>query len=285
LKWLRFNYTHAWLQSGLMDSAASYTIPSGIFTGVRRVDIAKFMASHSIDFTLMKGLNFTMGESMIYNDRLNIGYLMPLMFFKAVDNHNGAGGIEKGSNGQFFFQVNSRNQLRNTQLYATLFIDEIRISEIFSKTRSRNQLGYTVGGSWTDIGGIRYLTAGLEYTRIRPFVYRNFLPAQNYTNAGYTLGDWMGNNADRGVVFVRYTPLPKLKLLARYTHIRKGGEGTLDQQYGQITQPPFLFDFQGNADEFLFNASYEFLHRLCFNGYYRRFDKKQDYFIGMTYGL
>lgn len=285
LKWLRFNYTHAWLQSGVMDSAGSYSIPSGIFTGIRRVDVAKFMASHSIDFTLTKGLNFSMGESVIYNDRLNIGYLVPVMFFKAVDNLNGAGGIEKGSNGQFFFQLNSRNQLRNTHLYATLFIDEIRVSDMFSKTKSRNQLGYTVGGSWTDIAGIRYLTVGLEYTRIRPFVYRNFLPAQNYTHAGYLLGDWMGNNADRGVAFVKYTPLPKLKLLARYTHIRKGGEGTLDQQYTQPTQPPFLFDYQRSADEFLFNASYEFLHRLCFNGYYRRFDKNQDYFIGMTYGL
>jgi hypothetical protein len=285
LPWLRFNYTHAWLQSNLIDSNASYTIPTGIFGGVRQVDIAKFMASHSIDFRIMKGLNFTMGESVIYNDRLNIGFLVPVMFFKAIDNSNSAGAIEKGSNGQFFFQASSRNQLRNTHFYATLFIDEIRVGSAFDKNKQRNQLGYTVGGSLTDVGGVRYLTAGVEYTRIRPFVYRNFLPAQNYTHNGYLLGDWMGNNADRAVVFVKYTPLPKLKLQMRYSSIRKGGAGTLTQQYADPTQPPFLFDLQQKSNEFLFNASYEYLHRLCLNGYFRRFDNQQTVFVGLTYGF
>lgn len=284
LPWFRFNYTHAFLQSGLIDSSRSYTIPTGIFGGVRQVDIAKFMASHSIDLTLTRGLNFTMGESVIYNDNLNIGYLVPVMFFKAVDNYNGTGGIHKGSNGQFFFQLSSRNQLRKTHLYGTLFIDEIRVTEIFG-TKQRNQLGYTFGGSVTDIAGIPYLTAGIEYTRIRPFVYRNFLPAQNYTHAGYLLGDWMGNNADRIIGFVKYTPLPKLKLHMRYSYIRKGGPGTLDQQYSQPVQPPFLFDLQRKTDEFFFGVSYEYLHRLCLNGYFRKFDKDQSIFIGMTYGL
>lgn len=285
LPWLRFNYTHAWLKSGITDSSRSYTIPSGLYTGIREVEIAKFMATHSIDFRLRKGLHLTLGESVIYNDRLNIGFLVPVMFFKAVDNMSGADGIQKGSNGQFFFQLSSRNQLRNTHLYATLFIDEINVSRAFDKNKQRNQLGYTVGGSLTDVAGINYLTAGVEYTRIRPFVYRNFLPAQDYTSAGYLLGDWMGNNADRAVAFLRYTPLPKLKLLARYAHIRKGGAGTLKQQYEDPVQPPFLFDFQQRSDEFLFNVSYEYLHRLCFNGYFRRFDNQQSVFIGFTYGL
>ncbi|MES2372532.1 MAG: hypothetical protein V4557_08130 [Bacteroidota bacterium] len=284
LSWLRFNYTHAWLQSGLMDSSGSYTIPSGPFQ-IRQVDISKYMASHSIDLTLTKGLNLTLGESMIYNDKLNIGFLIPIMFFKAIDNYNGSGGIEKGSNGQFFFQLSSRNQLRKTHLYGTLFIDEIRISDIFNKQKQRNQVGYTFGGSVTDIAGIPYLTAGIEYTRIRPFVYRNFLPAQNYTHAGYLLGDWMGNNADRVIGFLKYTPLPKLKLHMRYSYIRKGGPGTLDQQYAQPVQPPFLFDLQRKTDEFFFGASYEYLHRLCLNGYFRKLDKDQSIFIGMTYGL
>lgn len=285
LPWLTFNYTHAFLQSNLIDSQRSYTVPTSIFGGVREVEISKFMASHSIDFRIMKGLNFSMGESVIYNDNLNIGFLIPVMFFKAVDNRNSAGSISKGSNGQFFFQASSRNQLRNTHLYATLFIDEIKVSAVFDKQKQRNQLGYTVGGSLTDIGGIRYLTAGVEYTRIRPFVYRNFLTAQNYTHDGYLLGDWMGNNADRTVGFVKYTPLPKLKLQLRYSYMRKGGPGTLVQQYADPTQPPFLFDLQQRSDELLFNASYEYLHRLCFNGYYRRFDKHESIFIGMTYGL
>lgn len=284
LPWLHFNYTHAWLKSDVVDSNRSYTIPSGIYGGIREVFVPKFMASHSFDFALARGLHLAVGESMIYNDQVNIAYLLPIMFFKAYDNYAGSGSITRGSNGQFFFQLNSRNQVRNTHLYAGLFIDEIKLGGLFNKTRQRNQLGYTIGGSVTDIG-LPYLTAGAEYTRIRPFVYRNFLPAQDYTSSGYLLGDWLGSNADRLQLFLKYTPVARLKLQARYAHIRKGGAGTLEQQYNQQPQPPFLFDFRERTDELYFSASYEYIHRLYLNTYLRRLGSEQAFYIGMTYGL
>ncbi|MFM9709806.1 hypothetical protein, partial [Streptomyces galilaeus] len=76
-----------------------------------------------------------------------------------------------------------------------------------------------------------YLTLGTEYTHVNPFVYSNIIPAQFYTQFGYSLGDWMGNNFDRSMVFAKYTPIPRLRLYARYQHIRKGGPGTIQQQY------------------------------------------------------
>lgn len=283
LPWLSFNYTHAWLRSNIIDSSGSYPIPVG--SGFRPVEITKYMASHSIDFRLKKGLILSVGESMIYNDRLNIGYLIPIMFFKAFDNSTNTGALEKGSNGQFFFQLSSRNQLKNTHLYGTLFIDEIKLTGLFDKVKQRNQLGYTVGGSLTDVAGIKYFTLGAEYTRVRPFVYRNLLAAQDYVHQGYLLGDWIGSNADRVILYSRFTPMPRLKLYARYTHLRKGGPGTLDQQYTQQPQPPFLFDFQQRSDEFLFNASYEPIYRLNLNMQLRRFDQQNVFSLGMTYGL
>ncbi len=113
-------------------------------------------------------------------------------------------------------------------MYTTLFVDEIRVGSLFDRAKSRNQLGYNIGFSTTDIG-ISYLTLGAEYTRIRPFVYRNLQPAQNYTHSDYVLGDWMGSNADRLLVFAKYTPIPRLKCLLRYEYVRKGGTGTLDR--------------------------------------------------------
>jgi hypothetical protein len=286
VSWLSFNYTHAWLRSNVIDSSASYPIPGGGPYGTTRpVEVSKYMASHSIDVRLMKGLNFSVGESIIYNDQLSMGYLIPIMFFKAYDNAIANDAITKGSNGHFFFQLSSRDQLRNTHLYGTLFVDEIKLGSIFDSKKQRNQLGYTVGGSVTDLG-IPYLTLGAEYTRIRPFVYRNFLPAQNYTHQNYLLGDWLGNNGDRVIVFGRYTPLPRLKLYARYSHLRKGGAGTLDQQYDvTVPQPPFLFDFLQASDEMFFSADYEWLYRLRLNASYRRFDQVSLFGIGMTYGL
>ncbi len=99
------------------------------------------------------------------------------------------------------------------------------------------------------------------------------------------MGDWIGSNADRLILYSKYTPLPRLKLYARYTHLRKGGPGTLDQQYIQQPQPAFLFDFKQRSDEFLFNVSYEPIYRLYLNMQVRRFDTQNIFSMGLTYGL
>ncbi|MDB5230137.1 MAG: hypothetical protein JWN76_942 [Chitinophagaceae bacterium] len=283
LRWFRFNYVHAWLQSGLLDSNSSYTIPGGTVSGIRQVFINKYMAAHSAEFIISKKLTLSLGESVIYNDHLNIGYLLPVMFFKAYDHYASRGEISAGSNSQFYFQASSRNNLPKTHLYASLFIDEIRVKSFFNTKKARNQLGYNLGASVTDII-IPYLTAGAEYTRIRPFVYRNFLPAQDYSSGGYYLGDWMGNNADRFLIYLKYTPLPKLKLSARYQYVRKGGPGTIKQQYNDETQPDFLFDFQESQNEIYLAAYYQWIHRLVFNADLSV--RKNSFFnIGITYGL
>jgi hypothetical protein len=68
--WFTFNYTHAFLQSEMIDSANIYPIPSRVFPASREVFIKKYMASHSIDIRLKKGLHLSFGESIIYNDQL-----------------------------------------------------------------------------------------------------------------------------------------------------------------------------------------------------------------------
>ncbi|MBM3413320.1 MAG: capsule assembly Wzi family protein [Bacteroidetes bacterium] len=284
LPWLRFNYAHAWLKSDIPDSSRSYTIPNPISGGIREVMVQKFLALHSLDIRLMKGLNLMLGESMLYTDKLNLGYFIPVMFFKAFDNYSGNNSITRGSNGQFFAQLSSRDQLSNTHLYGTLFIDEIKISKVFNSTERRNHLGYTIGANITDLG-LAYLTLGAEYTRIRPFVYRNFLPAQNYTSAGFALGDWMGANADRFLLFANYTPLPRLKLQLKYQFLRKGDEGTLEQQYLQQPQPKFLFGQRRQWSDFLFKATYEAIPRLNTQLFLRSLNGALHFNAGLSYGL
>jgi hypothetical protein len=201
---------------------------------------------------------------MVYSDRFDAGYLIPVLFFKAYDNLVSNENINAGGNGQFFFQVSSRNHLKNTHFYGSLFIDEVRISSIFNRNKSRNQVGYTIGASITD-WGLPYLTLGAEYTRINPFVYRNLTPAQDYTSYDYSLGDWMGNNSDRLIIHAKYTPIARLKINLRYQQIRKGGAGTYDQQYFQEPQPPFLFNLQSHQKEWFLQASYQWIPNLYLN--------------------
>lgn len=293
-KWLQFNYAHTWLNSNIVDSNASYRYNGGGAAGDFRVQfIPKYMATHSLIFTPLKGLDIAVGESIVYSDKMDIGFLIPINFFKIYDNNRSVYNINAGSNGQFFGQISSRNHIKNTHLYGSIFIDEIRISSIFNSQKSRNQLGYTLGASVTD-AFVHYLTLGGEYTRVNKFVYNNLLPAQNYTQFDYPLGDWMGNNFDRLTLFAKYTPIPRLRTYLRMQHIRKGGPGTVFDQYNAEPQPRFLSDFQKTRTDYFFQVSYEWINNLYFTGSYQFLKQtlangakanNTTIQIGMSYGL
>ncbi len=273
-KWLSFNYTHAFLNSNIVDSLRSYGTGTGagVSGDIRIRYIPKFMATHTLIFKLKKGLDIAIGESIVYSDKLDVGFLIPINFFKVYDNNRSNYNINAGSNGQFFLQVSSRNQIKNTHLYGSLFIDEIKVGDMFNSAKSRNQLGYTLGGSITDVF-VPYLTLGAEYTRINPFVYSNLIPAQFYTQYNLPLGDWMGNNFDRQSFFLKYTPIPKLKTYLRYQTIRKGGAGTITQQYLAVPQPPFLFDFEKKRTDLFVQLSYEWINNFYLTGSYEKINQ------------
>ena len=283
--WLRFNNTHAWLNSKIIDSAKTYGTGNAIFGGEREIFVPKFFSTHSVLIKAMKGLDISIGESVVYSDRLDVGYLIPVMFYKVYDNIANNAHIQAGSNAQLFFNISSRNQLKNTHLYSSVFIDEIRMSTIFVKAKSRNQLGFTVGGSVTDIG-IPYLTLNAEYTRINPFVYNNLIPAQTYTSHGYYLGDWMGSNADRLLLAVKYTPLARLKCMVRYQSLRKGVPGTIINQYLQQPQPSLFSGGNTSRNEIYLSTHYELLNGLIFNGWYSNWNTTgSTWCLGVSYGL
>lgn len=293
LKWLRFHYANAWLNSNIIDSNATYGTGNPVSTGTRIQYIPKYLATHAIIISPKKGIDLSIGESIVYSDNMDLGFLIPINFFKVYDNNRSNYDIRAGSNGQFFFQGSARNILKNTHFYTTVFIDEIRVSTMFNKQKSRNQLGYTVGASITDIV-LPYLTIGTEYTRVNPFVYGNLVPAQLYTQHNASLGDWMGNNFDRFILFAKYTPIPKLRTYFRIQQIQKGGAGTVVQQYEAEPQPPFLFDFQKKRTDLFMQVGYEWLNNLYFNANYQWLNEERQngqklsgsrFSIGVSYGL
>ena len=287
--WLKFNYMHAWLQSGVLDTRATYDLNNMVYGGVRQQYLPKFFATHSVEIAPMKGLKLNLGESIMYSENLQLAYMLPVTFFKAFDNQKFADNILTGSNGQFFFGFSSRNQLRNTHLYGQWMIDEIRMSSAFNAGKSRNQLGYQLGASVTDLF-LPYLTFNAEYTRLNPFMYRNFIAAQNYSNSNYSLGDWMGSNADRFFLSAKYHPKANLSLEAFAFMLRKNGEGSLETQYFAEPQPKFGFDPQYRRTKIGLNAQYELWNNMLLNfGYASTFQKptigKGKWFSDLSLGV
>ena len=75
----------------------------------------------------------------------------------------------------------------------------------------------------------------------------------------------MGNNFDRVILIAKYTPIAKLKLIARYQKIRKGGVGTIFEQYTAQPQPLFLFDYIKNRSDIFLQARYEYINNVYIN--------------------
>lgn len=255
VSWLSFNYIHAWLSSDIIDSTDFY------FTDLGQIRFnfrEKFLAAHSLSIKPIKGLNISIGESIIYSDKPEFLYLMPIMFYRLADHYLSRHYNAAGSNAQFFGSISSRNHIPNTHLYGTLFIDEITMANLFDSEKQRNQVGLTLGGSIVDLP-VDNLTFTLEYTKIYPFVYEHYIPTTTYRSASYNLGHWMGHNADQIYTSVEYRLLRGLKAKLWGQYIRKGEEGEPIQQHIQ-PQPPFLFGYRKNYTYFGGFIKYELLH-------------------------
>ena len=256
--WLKFNYMHGWLSSVVLDSNTIFYNTAG---GITFSFIDKFIANHSLTITPVSGLDVTVGESIIYDDEIEFLYLMPVMFFRLADHQLSRQLNTAGGNAQLFFSVSSKGQIKNTHLYGTLFIDEITVSGLFDSYKQRNQLGFTLGGCVTDLP-VENLTAKVEYTKIYPFVYRHYIQTTDYQSARYSIGHWMGHNADLIYGSLNYRFMRGLQATVFGQYVRKGDDGDVQQQYNIQPQPPFLFGLRKNYSYIGAEIKYEYTHEL-----------------------
>jgi hypothetical protein len=235
-----FIYFHGELNSNELDSSRSYFYyPHLTNDSLRRVDKQKYIAAHMIDISLFKGVELSIGESVIYSDRgpLLI-YLIPISMFKAAEWYNG-----DKDNVQLFGSLDL-NVIKNVNMYFSLFIDELNTDKLFDPDKSHRQLAFTAGFHFYEIPTTNFdLTT--EYTRANPYVYNHKFSATTFTNNGYDLGDWIGQNADDLYLELGYTPMHALRLSVFSEVYRKGAKGSILDQYSEDQgKKPFLFDLQ-----------------------------------------
>ena len=260
VKWLRFNYIHGWLSSTIPDSNSFFYNQEGTISFSY---VNKYIAHHSLTITPTAGLDLAIGESIIYDEKLEFLYLIPIMFFRLADHYLSNQVNAAGGNAQFFLSASSRGQIKNTHLYGTLFIDEITLNGLFDPAKQRNQFGFTLGGAITDLP-VDNLTLKLEYTKIYPFVYQHYIQTEDYYSSGYTLGHWMMQNADLVYASVNYRFIRGLQATIWGQYLRKGQDGTVEQQYTQ-PQPPFLFGLRQYYTYYGAEVKYELI-----NNFYAR---------------
>lgn len=258
--WLSFNYFHGWLESVQVDSSRSYTLEDG---RLRRVFRDKYLASHSITLRPFRGFYFSIGESMVYSDRLELAYLMPLNFYRLTDHLVSNRDNSAGDNAQFFVAFSSRDHVPNTHLFLDFFMDDVSVGDIFNAEKQINSFAWTIGASTTD-PGIANLTLSGEYSRVNPFVYQHFIPSATYTSSNYRIGHWIGNNSDSWFGKIHYRLRRGLQAEIWGRRVRNGEEGTTFQQY-TLPRPGFLSDELAaylRRSEWGIEVKYEIAHLL-----------------------
>ncbi|NTW31398.1 MAG: capsule assembly Wzi family protein [Bacteroidetes bacterium] len=217
VKWFDFNYIHGWLVSRVIDSLRTYNYNNGS----RIIYRQKYIAANMFTFSPFKKLNISFGNSIIYSDiGVQPGFLIPIMFFKAVDHSQNGMNNYGGQNAQMFFDISSR-QIKHVHLYSSLYVDEINIGNMRDKQKQSNFISFKCGFSVSDYPFRNFMIFS-EYTRTNPITYKHFIPATTFESNLYTLGNYLKDNSDEWFFCLRYKPLRGLHVDVSYLFARKG---------------------------------------------------------------
>lgn len=254
--WLKFVYFHGWLHSVLIDSSTIRT------TLVKERDSysqrEKYIAAHMVSIYPLSNFSFSLGESIVYSDKLEFAYFIPVLFFRVVD-HYLSDSSNTGDNAQVFFNAVYKNTELRTKLYTTFFIDELSITN-FLKGTNLSAIGFTAGVTFVD-PFIENSELSFEYTRLNPFVYMNSNDAQLFTSHKYQLGHWIGSNAHQFYAEYNQSFLRGLKLKIFGELVRKGQKELPEEQY-MLPYPKFLYGDKLSMTNLGLIFNYEVLHNL-----------------------
>jgi hypothetical protein len=173
------NFYMSYLHAALIpDSTGFVTSPS--FSD-------KFMVIHKFGWTPSSKFELFAGEEIIYSNRsLDLNYMLPQLFWRAVE-HN----LGDRDNALIFLGLNFRPQ-KFTLFYFNFILDELRKAEIFSNWWG-NKYAFQLGGSFTfhqERDGI----VSLEFTAVRPWLYTHYILENKYSHYDISLGFPSGSN-------------------------------------------------------------------------------------------
>jgi hypothetical protein len=261
-KWIEFSFISGMLQSDVVDSNRTYTQGNGSPVFYRK----KFLSANMLTFIPWKHLNISFGNSVVYGDKFELAYTIPVMFYKSVDHTlNPEPGQTGGTNAQMFLDISSR-QIRHLHLYLTLFADEFKMSRV-TKSGEHNFLGWKGGFRLSDFP-LKNLSFTAEGTSTLPMVYQHNVVISTFESDGYNFGNYLRDNSRQVFVGLDYRPLSRLLISASFTYSWHGDSYIYADEPSPTTVPVFQnmtwqnrsfgiyssYSLSGNASVFL---SYE----------------------------
>lgn len=192
---VKFEYLHAFLNS----------------------DSTKYLAGHRLEIRPVKNLQLALSESIIYGDRsVEPLYLNPFMPIIMAERHLG-----NEDNNLISFDGTWFVPRYNLKLYGELLLDDFSLAKnIFNNFV--NKWGLLVGGYWVEPFGVANSALRVEIVRIQPKVYSHRKAINTYSNYGFTMGHWLGPDADSWYLGFTHLPHKNLELGFSLERRRRG---------------------------------------------------------------
>jgi hypothetical protein len=216
-----YTFLHGWLEPDSvaknLASDSLYITPGG---RPRTLNPQKFLSAQRLEVRPRANLLFGFSQGVIYGDRgVQLGYLTPLNFLYSVQHSN-----DDKDNMVLGFDANWR-PVRGVRLYGEAFFDDIVVSALTTSSGS-NKSAYTAG---IHLAGVRGFASrfdgGIEYSKIRPFVYSHVFAVNAYTHWTSPLGYRWEPNSEFMTAELRGTfyPLQVTLRASRQNHGSVGG--------------------------------------------------------------
>ena len=221
-KWFQFDYFHAWLVSNVADSTYYYlenTTKPGVQDKEYR-PLNKFMAANMFTVTPIKQLSFSFGNSIIYAEQnIQAAYLIPIAFYKSLDHLLTKGIASQNQNSQLFGSLSIR-PVDHLHVYASVYVDEFKLSRLKPTNAEHNPVSYLVGFNWSG-WPVKGLSLKGEFTRTNVACYTHSIDALTWTTNSFNMGHYMGDNAQSIYAELAYRPIRGMLLKLSYTNDTK----------------------------------------------------------------
>ncbi len=258
-KWVTINYIHAWLVSDVIDSSQSFNFANGY----RTVMSQKYLASNYITFKPHRKWNVSIGNSIVYSDiGIQPAYLIPVMFYKAVDHSLNGMSNFTGQNAQMFGSF-STTVVPHTSIYSSLYFDELSIKNMTNKNAHSNFYSLKTGAQIYNFP-LKNLSVCLEYTRTNPITYNHFIPTTTYASNDYTLGNYLKDNSEEIWISATYQ-YKRIDFTLSYLNARHGEDYPYTGNGNSGLGLPFIDKVYWNNKTFKFEVISYLTEYLKFN--------------------
>jgi hypothetical protein len=268
----------SWLRFSAITGALEYSLDNG--GSVKVFETQNAFSLGLAEANYRNYVHFSLGSSVVWPKRYELGYLFPL-----ADNFLAQNNIGDFDNMAAFFSLAGQYPGLG-KLWFSFFLDEINPeAELFSKDRSMYafQGGLAVPFPWLPFGKI-----ALSYTKIEPYCYTHtrvytpwygqdgegnrLLMEEAYTNGGSGLGYYLPPNSDELKLRLAALAGENSRAHFQYQMVRHGaayGSAAVDgSDYRSELSSNGRADRPELRKFFLRDGAYEWLHIIRFGGDY-----------------